>query len=54
MWEYSVSLWKYCNGAVHGQTIEEEKEKKYEHLCGKMATETEYILFEEEQFIVMP
>jgi hypothetical protein len=52
LWDYSISLWKFCNEEVYGHTIEEGKEKEHSSLQNRM--EIEYSLYATDPFLVSP
>ncbi len=52
LWEYSISLWKFRNGIVHGTTAKEQAEKRLASLRAQVTEE--YQLYEADPFIVSP
>jgi hypothetical protein len=52
LWDYAVSLWKFCNGEVHGHSIEESREKERLQLQNRI--DMEYRLYQVDPFVVSP
>jgi hypothetical protein len=52
LWTYSMSLWKFCNGVVHGHTMEETKRKESQQLQTKI--QQEYAAYHLDKYIVSP
>jgi hypothetical protein len=52
IWNYSISLWKFRNGLVHGTTLEEQHKKVLTTLQNQV--QEEYRLFQTDPFLVSP
>jgi hypothetical protein len=52
VWDYTISLWKFCNGIVHGTTKKENIEKCLAELWNKVSEK--YAEYAKDQFIISP